>query len=237
MFFMRIHYLQHAPFEGPAHCAVVARDRGARLSGTKLYAGEPLPPLEKFDLLAILGGPMGVYDNDAHPWLAAEKRFIQASIQAEKRIIGICLGAQLLADVMGARVYNNNCREIGWFPVIRRDEAAASVIGQTLPDEFYAFHWHGDTFDVPKGAIRIAQSAACENQGFVWKDRIVALQFHLEATHESVSNLLDNCRYELDGSEFVQTENEILNTNHILDSNRLFDRILAELSVKITGSE
>ena len=207
---MRIHYLQHATFEGPAYLSVFARDRGIILTGSKLYAGEPLPALDEFDLLVTLGGPMGVHDVAFHQWLTEEKRLIDRSIKAGKRILGICLGAQIIADVLGRPVYKNPCREIGWFPVTRSNEAGASRIGRSLPDMFFAFHWHGDSFDMPRGAVHLAESRACKNQGFVWEDRVAALQFHLEATGDSIRALLDNCRDELDGSEFVQVENEIL---------------------------
>jgi GMP synthase-like glutamine amidotransferase len=226
---MRIRCLQHVPFEGPAHLAAIARDRGAGLSCTKLYDGEPIPGPEAFDLLAVMGGPMGAYDDAKYPWLTGEKLLIERSIKEGKRILGICLGAQLIADVMGARVYRNQFREIGWLPVRRVAGAEACVIGQSLPDSFVAFHWHGDTFDIPGGAVRIAESDACKNQGFVWEDRVAVLQFHLEATPESVAALLENCGDELDGSEFVQGRDAILDTSHMDECNRLFGRIVDEL--------
>ncbi len=227
---MRIHYLQHAPFEGPAHLAAIARARGLALTGSELHAGAPLPDAQSFDLLAVLGGPMGVSDESIHPWLPAEKRCIERAIQSGKRVIGICLGAQLIAEVLGATVYKNPFREIGWFPVTRSSGAVASGIGRSLPDTFPAFHWHGDTFSIPAGAAHVAESPACENQGFVLEDRVVALQFHLEATPGSIRALVDNCRDDLDGSEFVQSEQDILNPVHIGNSNRLFEGILSNLT-------
>jgi GMP synthase-like glutamine amidotransferase len=229
---MRIRCLQHVPFEGPAHLATIAREREMPLATTRLFAGEPLPGIGEFDLLAVMGGPMGVHDDAIYPWLADEKRMIESSIRAGKRVLGICLGAQLIADVLGARVFRNRHREIGWFPVRRAEEAGACAIGRSLPDRFHAFHWHGDTFDIPTGAIRIAESDACRNQGFVWKDRVAALQFHLEATPESVSALLDNCGDELDGSEFVQARDAILETGHVPGCNRLFEAILDHMTIR-----
>jgi GMP synthase-like glutamine amidotransferase len=229
---MRIQCLQHVPFEGPAHFAAMAAERGWELAVTRLFDGEPLPGPETFDLLAVMGGPMGAHDDEIYPWLAGEKRFIERSINEGKRMLGICLGAQLIADVLGARVYKNRYREIGWFPVRRVNEAAASVIGQSLPDSFHAFHWHGDTYDVPSGAVRLAESSACANQGFAWEDRVAALQFHLEATPESVRALLDNCGDELDGSEYVQGKDAILDTGHVPGCNRLFETIVDQLAIR-----
>ena len=227
---MKILCLQHVPFEGPAHLAPAARQRGMKLSTTRLFAGEPIPGPDAFDLLAVMGGPMGVHDDAKYPWLAEEKRFIEHAIGEGKRVLGICLGAQLIADVMGARVYKNLHREIGWFPVRRTAGAGACAIGRSLPESFYAFHWHGDTFDIPVGAVQIAGSDACKNQGFVWEDRVAALQFHLEATAESVVALIDNCGDELDGSGFVQGRDDLLETSHLYGCNRLFETILEQLA-------
>ena len=149
-----------------------------------------------------MGGPMGIYDHEEHPWLMAEKKIIRQAIDGGKTVLGICLGAQLIADVLGANVYPGPQKEIGWFPIQRADDAP-----DFLPDELTVFHWHGDTFEIPDGAIRLASSEACENQGFVYNDRVVALQFHMETTPESMEALIENCGHELpnvdDASSFV----------------------------------
>ncbi|HOT45652.1 MAG TPA: type 1 glutamine amidotransferase [Spirochaetota bacterium] len=228
---MRIHYLQHVPFEGPAYLETIARAGGASIAGTRLYEGEALPAPSGFDLLAVMGGPMGVHDERIYPWLAGEKRAIGEAIEAGKIVIGICLGAQLIADVMGASVHKNEYREIGWFPVTRSSDALSTGIDRLFPERFQAFHWHGDTFDIPNGAVRLGESEACRNQGFVYDERIVALQFHLEATPKSVRALLDNCRDELDGSRFVQSEKDIANDTHFAECNGLFTHIMKALGV------
>jgi GMP synthase-like glutamine amidotransferase len=225
----KILYLQHAPFEGPAHLETAAVKRGAALHGYRLYSGQPLPGMNEFDLLAVMGGPMGVYDEKKYPWLVYEKSFIEKSLRAGRKIIGICLGAQLIADVMGAPVRRNRCREIGWFPVKRHDDAAATRVGRLLPDAFHAFHWHGDTFDIPAGALRLAGSEACANQGFTYGERVLALQFHLESTAESVRALVAHCGGDLDGSEYVQREADLLAVGYIDWCNRLFEEIIEGL--------
>lgn len=201
---MKLHWLQHVPFEGLGYIQQWAEPKGFDISCTRLFADEQLPAVERFDWLVVMGGPMGIYDHEEHPWLVSEKEFIKASIDADKIVLGICLGAQLIADVLGARVYPGPQKEIGWFP-IRRAEGAPEII----PEELTAFHWHGDTFYIPHGAIRIASSDACKNQGFVYNDRVVALQFHLETTPESMDALIENCRHELVDAPFIQTAEQM----------------------------
>jgi GMP synthase-like glutamine amidotransferase len=227
---VRVLYLQHAAFEGPAHLEAAAVKRGAIIHGVRLFTGQFLPEADGYDLIAVMGGPMGAHDEKEHPWLVPEKRFIEKSIRAGTAIIGICLGAQLIADVMGAPVRRNRCREIGWYPVRRHEDAAASPIGRLFPEAFHAFHWHGDTFDIPAGAIRLAGSDACENQGFIFGERVLGLQFHLESTPESVTSLLTNCRGDLDGSAYVQDEAGILAGVHVDGCNRLFEKIIDGLT-------
>jgi GMP synthase-like glutamine amidotransferase len=225
---MRIHYLQHVPFEGPGHVSVAAKKKELALSCTRLYDGQQLPHVSSFDLLIVLGGPMGVYDNSEYPWLGPEKSFIEKTLAAGKKMIGLCLGAQILAHVLGAPVYRNRYPEIGWFPVTRTGSAVSSRIGKILPDTFQAFHWHNDTFDIPRGAVRLAKSIATENQGFVYEDRAMGLQFHLESTAESIMQIYENSGGEVTENMFVQSREEALNSEHISESNMLFESIISE---------
>ncbi|RKX39776.1 MAG: amidotransferase [Verrucomicrobia bacterium] len=207
---MKLHWLQHVPFEGLGIIEEWARAQGAETSVSQLFNNDPLPEVESFDWLVVMGGPMGIYDHKEHPWLVAEKQFIKNAIDAGKTVLGICLGAQLIADVLGAKVYAGPQKEIGWFP-IRRAEGAPEII----PEELTAFHWHGDTFGIPEGAVRLASSEACQTQGFIYNDHVVALQFHLETTLESMEALIENCADELvhvDGvgsSVYIQTAEQM----------------------------
>lgn len=201
---MKLHWLQHVPFEGPGTIEAWARQRGARIQCTRWHAGETAPDPADIDLLVIMGGPMGIYDEAEYPWLAQEKAFIRRAIDAGTRILGICLGAQLLADVLGARVYPGPHKEIGWHPLTRAAQAPP-----LLPDTLTAFHWHGDTFDLPEGAVRLASSEACLNQGFLFGEHIIALQFHLETTPESMEALIDNCAHELVDGPHIQPAEQI----------------------------
>ncbi len=202
---MNIHYLQHVPFEGLGSIEQWAARRGDAVSVSRLYQGDALPALDAFDLLIIMGGPMGVYDEQEYAWLAPEKRWIAEAITAGKRALGICLGAQLIAAALGANVRRNPCKEIGWFPLELTDNGRESQFFKHIPSGSDVFHWHGDTFDLPDGAEWIARSAACEHQAFVYRQRVVGLQFHLESTAQSVGLLIENCRNELVDAPFIQS--------------------------------
>jgi len=216
---MNIHYLQHVPFEGLSSIETWATARGHRITATRLHVGDSLPPLDHLDWLVVMGGPMNIYEEEKFPWLAAENRFIKAAIDAGKIALGICLGAQLIADVLGGPVHKNAHKEIGWFPVRKTKAAARSRVFEVLPAELEVFHWHGDTFALPPGATHVARSAACENQAFICDERIVGLQFHLETTPESARLLTQHCADELVVGPFIQT------AEAMLSDKRRFDRI------------
>jgi len=206
---MRALFFQHVPFEGPGSIEPWLRSIGAKVSGTKFFEAATLPPLQEIDLLIVMGGPMSVNDEADLPWLASEKRFIRQAIEAEKAVVGICLGAQLIASAMGARVYPNKTKEIGWFP-ISSAQAGRSDNLFSFPSELIVFHWHGETFDLPAGAMHLARSRACENQAFQLGRRAIGLQFHLETAPQTAREIVTNCRSELTPSSYVQSEAQIL---------------------------
>jgi GMP synthase (glutamine-hydrolysing) len=208
--FMRVSYLQHVAFEGLGSIATWAAQRELETVPCRLFLGEPLPSLQKDDLLIIMGGPMGVGDEQEFPWLEDEKRFLKDHIAGGGRAVGVCLGAQLLAECLGARVFPNGEKEIGWYPIKVPAEAESSPFGSVLSRAGQVFHWHGDTFDLPQGAQHLAASAACRNQAFVFENRVLALQFHLETTRESLSQLIENCRNEIRPAPYIQQPAEML---------------------------
>jgi GMP synthase-like glutamine amidotransferase len=193
---MHLHWYQHVPFERLGWIEAWARERGDDLSVTRWHEGDAPPAPSRYDGLIIMGGPMGIYDDAAHPWLAREREAIRAAIQAGKPALGICLGSQLLADALGGRVTRNPVPEIGWRPV---RFASLSLRGQTvpLPAEATVFHWHGDTFALPPEAVLFASTEACAHQAFLWKDRLLGLQFHLEMTPEGIDQLIEHCGADL----------------------------------------
>jgi GMP synthase (glutamine-hydrolysing) len=199
------------PFEDAAAIATWAEERGHEVTRTRLYAGDPLPRLTEIDRLAVMGGPMNIYEYDAYPWLLHEKQFIHEAVQRGTPTLGVCLGAQLIADVLGGRITRNPQKEIGWFPVTLTSEAVASDLFQGFPPEFLAFHWHGDTFSIPPGALPIGWSVACAHQGFVYGRRVIGLQFHLDYSEESIRTMIEHCGEELSpAGPFIQPAEELL---------------------------
>lgn len=207
---MRIQYLQHMGCEGLGRIANWAADRGHAVSGTHLYRGDALPNDDTFDCLVIMGGPMNIYEYRDHPWLAAEKPFIKRAIASGKIVLGVCLGAQLIADVLGAKIHQNATFEIGWFPV--RFTAARGAIPalRDFPDELTVLHWHGDTFELPPGAVHLATSDACHHQAFAFGNRVLGLQFHIEMDTSDVEAFLDDDTLPAPLPGQIQSTSEIL---------------------------
>lgn len=207
---MRLHWIQHVPFEGLGHIETWARKRDFTITGSMMYGDPVFPETGEIDLLVVMGGPMGVHDTSVFPWLLPEKKFIEKAIKDGVKIVGICLGAQLIADVMGAEVKKNHEKEIGWFGLSPEKEYGGlfSGIFNHSPE---VFHWHGDTFAIPEGCSLICSSDACINQAFEYEGRVLGLQFHLETTRESALSLIDNCRDEiLAGGKYVHSEQDIM---------------------------
>jgi len=204
----RAHALLHVPFEGLGSIEPWLRSNGWALGATRFYTPDPLPQAGDIDLLVVMGGPMSVNDESVHPWLVQEKRFIRQCIDAGKPVLGVCLGAQLIAAAMDARVYPGRAKEIGWFPI--EAVPADGAVTFRFPPRVEVFHWHGETFDLPPGAVRLARSEACENQAFQLGRSVIGLQFHLETTAESARSMASSCRDELVPSQFVQSEAQIL---------------------------
>ncbi|OAI56828.1 amidotransferase [Verrucomicrobiaceae bacterium SCGC AG-212-N21] len=200
---MKVHVLQHVPFEGLGSIEPWLLSRGAVVSFTRFYESAELPSPHGLDLIIAMGGPMSVNDEAALPWLIAEKQFIREAIGHGTSVLGICLGSQLIASALGARVYPNKHREIGWFDILSTSTAPDSF---RFPERASVFHWHGETFDLPAGATRLARSAACENQAFQVGRNVIGLQFHIEVTEQSVDALVTHGRSELVTDTFVQSE-------------------------------
>jgi GMP synthase (glutamine-hydrolysing) len=175
--------LQHIACEPPGVFEDVLRERGVELHRVELDEGEPLPDRRGFDAIVAMGGPMSATDDDALPWLTDEKRLIGEAVRAGTPFWGVCLGVQLLAASLGARVYPGPEPEVGLLPVELTDEGRGDPVFSGYDDGFITLQWHGDTFDLPDGAARLARSPAYENQAFRF-ERAYGVQFHLEVSPE-----------------------------------------------------
>jgi GMP synthase-like glutamine amidotransferase len=228
---MNAHFFQHVPFEGLGNIEPWLRAKGYEITSTRFYESIQLPYPEKVDLLIIMGGPMSVNDEDVYPYLVEEKQFIRKCIEAGKPVLGICLGSQLIASAMGARVYRNPEKEIGWFPVqgIEPDDPGTF----RFPSTFEVFHWHGDTFDLPKGAIRLASSEATENQAFQIGRSVIGIQFHPETTPGLLYEMISHSRGELSAARYIQSEKEILGVRP--EQYQVIQSLMGEVLAFLTG--
>jgi GMP synthase-like glutamine amidotransferase len=203
---MRAHFLQHVPFEGLGSIEPWLLSQRAVLTSTRFFLNEKLPNIGGVDFIIAGPGPMSVNDEAELPWLKEEKQFLREAIARDIPVLGICLGAQLIANSLGAPVYPNRLKEIGWFP-IQAEKVPEECFH--FPAECNVFHWHGETFDLPKDAVRLVRSPACENQGFQLGRTVIGLQFHLETTPDGAAALIDHSRHEMSPGPYVQSEAEI----------------------------
>lgn len=202
------------------------QSQGWRQEYTRFFQGDALPDVHAVDAVVAMGGPMSVHDEARLPWLRQEKAFLLECMQGGVPVLGVCLGAQLMAAALGAEVGPSPDREIGWHAVQTEGGARATALGFTEP--FTALHWHGEMFDVPPGGERLASSAGCPNQAFVWGERALGLQFHLEATPESVAEMVTHLAdYETPG-RWVQGADALVAgaQKHANESNVLMRRLL-----------
>ncbi len=210
---MRAHWFQHVPFEGLGSIETWLRDAHASITATRFHEDARLPRLDDVDVLIVMGGPMSVNDDERYPWLAVERRFIRDAIERGTPVLGVCLGAQLIARAMDARVYANHEREIGWYPISGVSTDGRDPSWATAGAETTVFHWHGETFDLPHGTTYLARSAGCEHQAFRLGEHVVGIQFHLETTPDAAAQMVTHGRDELTPGLYVQSEREILSAS------------------------
>ncbi len=243
---MKAHFLQHVPFEGLGYIETWLKKMNYPITSTKLYkyAHLPKPEIEKifprmdsFDLLIIMGGPMSVNDEQEFIWLQPEKKFIREAIQAGKKVLGICLGAQLIANALGAKVYPNKVKEIGWLPIQSNIESNIqnNIETNIFPDTnqpIEVFHWHGETFDLPDNAHLLARSDACAHQAFQIGKSVIGLQFHLETTPQSAADIVQHCADELTEGPYIQSQEQILTRqpDQYKEMHQLMENVLSILT-------
>lgn len=231
---MKAHILQHVAFESAGAIGEWLAARGAEVGQTRFFESADLPDPATLDLVVVMGGPMSVNDETEFPWLVAEKRFVADAIGRGVAVLGICLGAQLIASAHGARVFRNADKEIGWFDVVA-DEAPAGTF--RFPERTTVLHWHGETLALPPGAHRLASSAGCANQAFQLGERTIGLQFHLEMTDAALRALVAKCRGELVPARYIQDEATILGAaaRHFSATHALLDEVLDYLTRPTPG--
>ena len=223
---MKIHIIQHLEHENAGSILQWAHKRNHQLSYTYLFQQQfEFPTVDNLNMLIILGGTMGAYEEEKFPWLSTEKDFIRQAIEANKIILGICLGSQILAEVLGSKVYPHDKKEIGFFPIYKTEAAMQEDVIACMPANWTVFHWHGDTFDLPHGAVHLFFSDACSQQGFK-KGKCFGFQFHGEVNGELLHSMINHERNELIKGDYAQTETEILGYTVMNENIEYFNNFL-----------
>ncbi len=236
---MKLLVLQHVTFEGPAAIANWVKTNNHSMQQMCCTQSSKFPSLDEFDCLIIMGGPMSV--NDDLAWIKPEVAFIKQCIDADKYVLGVCLGAQLIAIASGASVSKNAVREIGWFPVFKtrsKTKPQEHWANNSLPERFTPLHWHGDTFSLTSAATLLYESEACKSQAFTLGKHVLGLQFHLEFDLATATRLAQECAEELgDSGPMIQSEDEILSAgNHFSDNNQLLYKLLDAMHLNFVNS-
>ncbi len=219
---MNIHCFQHVSFETPGTIVDWVESKGHSITYTYFFEeNHSLPALDRIDALLIMGGYMNVDEEEKFPWLVKEKKFIREAFDSGKKIIGICLGAQLVAASLGAKVYKAKEKEIGFFPVTFTRKALGHPLFNHFKNPYPVFHWHGDTFDLPDLALRVATTPVSENQTFLIGKNVLGIQFHPEMNESIIEALMLHDAAELkEPGAFIQNSPEIRNQYHHLHQNK-----------------
>lgn len=218
---------KHVPFEGPGTFREELDKRSLKYREVNLYEGEVPKNLEGCGGLIIMGGPMNVYEEVEYPFLKDEDRLIKEALSKKLPMIGVCLGAQLMAKASRAKVTKGAKKEIGWYPLHLTEDAQSDPAFKVLPKEVEVFQWHGDTFDIPQGAVRLASSELFPNQAFRIGDNAYAFQFHIEVTEEIIREWVDINGKELEGiKDYINSKNILAESKQkALELNKLADKI------------
>lgn len=229
---MRVHALQHGNIPDHVTIQEIIEDMEHEFRLSHPANGDSLPPVNDFDWLIVLGGIMDTHETEKHPWLIEEKKLIRESVDSGKIVLGICLGAQLLADSMGAVISKSEYKEIGWHGVRKTDEAKSSPVFGTFPDWFNVFQWHDYTFELPEGSILIAENDCCRNQAFEYDNgRVIGLQFHPEFNNDCIRMLATEHADKIVEGKYIQPQEAIM-TEHcmIREIDALIDLLLTNIN-------
>ena len=220
---MNIHCLQHVAFENPGTIKDWAEENHHSINYTCFFEESfVLPHLKDIDALIIMGGNMNVDEEKEYTWLRKENELIRAAIDAGKKVIGICLGSQLIAAAIGCKVYPNQEKEIGFFPVQFSVDALNHFLFNHFSNPYTVFHWHGDTFDLPFNTQLIASSEACKHQAYLIGDSVLGLQFHFEMNQPIIDDMIKHDEQELEEvGKYIQSKAQIQNSHQYLLKNKI----------------
>lgn len=183
--------VQHVPCETPGTIVDALQSTGVAARYIRTFQGDPVPPKMGDAVgLVVMGGPMGVYEQELYPFLRDEMRLMEDALHREKPILGVCLGSQLLAATLGARVARSRQKEIGWHPIRLAPAAAHDPLWKGCPPSFMAYHWHGDVFPLPHGAVALASSPLTEYQAFRYGPNAYGFLFHMEVTRQIIEEMI-----------------------------------------------
>lgn len=211
---MKIAYIIHADFEKPGFIETWAKKNNHKCREYSSYKGESLPQPNEFDFLVVMGGPQSPLSMEKSPYLKNEIDLIKKALAQNKCIIGICLGAQLIGEALGAKTERSPYREIGVFPIMLLDGAKSDPIFSKLPRVFDVMHWHNDMPGLPIGAELIAKSEGCPRQIFRYGDRVYGFQCHFEMTKDLAQGMIANCPDDLINDKYVRNREELLTTDY-----------------------
>lgn len=236
---MRIQLIEHDPEDfSRTNISSWAAEKGYRVNQTYVCNNEDLPPVDSFDWLMVMGGSQQAWDEGGNSWLQKEKAFLIDTLAAGKIILGICFGAQLLAEALGGELFPNPQKEIGWHEVSLTREGQESFLFHKIPPSFGTFHWHSDHFSLPRSCTRLACSKATENQAFVDKDRpLVGLQFHPEYTRDMVTYYAREHSQDWVPDVYVSAKDQVLTrTEEIPDTYWLMETLLNNMEQEFAAN-
>jgi GMP synthase (glutamine-hydrolysing) len=211
---MKILFVIHAAFEKPGSIETWAKKLGHLTQEVSPYKGEKLPDIKDFDFLVVMGGPQSPLEIDKAPYLADEIELIKQAVKEKKRILGFCLGAQLIGEALGAKTERSPNRELGAYPIKLLDASKYDPIFQRFPETFDVMHWHSDMPGIPDGGVLLAKSDGCPRQVFRVGDRIYGFQCHLELTQKLVKEMIEHCPDDLKAGTYIMTERELMQIDY-----------------------
>jgi len=226
---MKLHLLEHDSEDfSRTNISFWAAEKGHQVNQTFVCNNEELPPVDSFDWLMVMGGSQHAWDEQGNSWLQEEKAFVREALDKGKLILGICFGAQILAEALGGQIFPNEHKEIGWYEISLNREGQESFLFQDIPPSFVTFHWHNDHFSLPASCTRLADSNASRNQAFVCNGRpLVGLQFHPEYTRDMVRYYASEHSQDWTSDDYASTKDEVLaRTKEIPDTYWLMEMLL-----------